>query len=289
MHTLTNFINIYYTDNIALNDLIKNVMSTDRFVLASNIAVFEYDMIDTLMNLGINLSIDGDTCSVEFISYIMTNYSSKRWRFESFTNQENLRELIVLLDDCKLKYVSQYSRDNNISQDILRRDENAQIVQGIDYIFGMDTNSLEIYKPQSLVRYYLKTLDERARKILIEEGKNVKFEFSLFEMEDFEVDICLSGQFSVIVKGTCSTIKRRNELVDILLDVGVEVKCIEKAGSYQQLVKYIKYGIEPADNINIGEANLKYYDGIENDYNKALELYPDVIMLKYRGLIQLEL
>lgn len=288
MHTLTNLIEVYYRDNIALNALLRDIINGDRFVLASNIVIFEYDMIETLMNLGINLSIDGNTCSVVFMCYILTNYPKNRWKFEVFTNQDNLRELIVLLDDCKLKYVSQYSRDNNITKDILLRDKNAYIVQGIDYQIGMDTTILEIYRPQSLTDYYLKTGDERVREILNKEGKNIKFEFYLSKIDDIELDICLSERFTVTVHALTSSIKRRREIVDILLDAKVEVKCIEKAGSYQQLVKYIKYGIEPIENISLGEASLKYYDGIRDDLNKTLELYPNARILVDEELIQLE-
>lgn len=270
---LSYLISLYDNDNITLDHTIKEIMRGDRYVIASNIEHCDPDVVTSLMKFGFNVKIDCDTCCPMFISLFISEYPINRWSIIKLTNQDKLRELIVLLDDCKLKYVSEYAREVDIAEYILSRDRKAKCIQYQEYKHGMDTDDLDKYIPESLVSYYIATLDERAKDIII--GNNIQLVFELSSMRDVELDICLSGLFNVKVITYSHNIYVYEHVVNILLRNNIRIECLNEAKTYQQLVYYIDFDIKPSKDIKLGDSKPNYKMFLTR-YYKALDLYPDV-------------
>lgn len=299
MYQLAYLISLYGNDDITLDETIRNIRQDYRdnnlYVLADNIVEYDPDIITNIMKFGINLRLHGSTCSPIFLSFIITEYPHNRWEIVDLTKQDILRELVELLDDCKLKYVSEYARDEDIVESILLRCSNCKCIHYKQYKFGMDTENLDQYIPNSLTTYYLYTLDDRAKQIIID--NNVCFEFNLIDIGDIEFDICNSHQFQVRILCTCDDIIKNKYMSNKILDIiernkrfnmyNIKIECIDKARTYQQLVRFIDFNIKPAVDIILDKKDEKIYSGLKDNYYKALLLYPDVKQLadKYPELL----
>lgn len=296
MYQLTYLISLYNNDNLILDEIIYDIrhnVKNNLYVTADNIKEYEPEIITDIMKFGINLRLSGSTCSSMFLSFIITEYPPNRWEITNITNQDILRDLVNLLDDCKLKYVSEYARDIDIVETILSRSPNSRCIKYKEYRFGMDIYNLDQYIPNSLIKYYLYTLDERAKQIIID--NNVWFEFNLRDIGDIELDICNSNEFLVRILCTCSSIIKKENIANKLVNIvernnsnNIKIICLNKAKTYQQLIRFINFNIKPDKDIKVGESTKELNYKFKDNYYKALSLYPDVKQLadKYPQILK---